>query len=267
MTSETELAQALEFARDAAVRAGRIAMEHYQNGVTVETKSDASPVTIADRRAEQELRGLIAERYPDDGVLGEEFGERPGKSGRRWILDPIDGTRSFVHGVPLFGVLIGLEERGQAVLGVVLLPALDEMMYAARGQGAWWLPSGRKAGEPPRRARVSSTPKLADGLMTISGVQYFDRVGKLPAYERVRRAAKTDRGWGDCYGHMLVATGRAEVMLDPVMNVWDCAALAPIVMEAGGTFTDWKGDFTIHGGNAISTNGKVFEETLRLIGS
>ena len=169
----TPLSECLDFALQAARRAGEIIMPYYQGDVGVEIKGDGSPVTLADRGAEQELRRLIRERFPTDGVLGEEFGEQPGTSGRRWVLDPIDGTKASVRLGPLFGVLIGLEENGAAVLGVTFLPALDEFVYTARGLGCWWLPSGRKPGAPPRRARVSSLAPLADGLLLLNSYEYF----------------------------------------------------------------------------------------------
>src|SRR5262245_57251149 len=153
----------LDFAVQAARREGGVVMDYFQTGVGVETKSDGSPVTVADRRAEQELRALISSQYPTDGVVGEELGEHVGTSGRRWVLDPIDGTKAFVHGVPLFGVLIGLEADGESVLGVCYFPALQEMVYAADRLGCWWLPEGHKPKDPPIRARVSSVPRLADG--------------------------------------------------------------------------------------------------------
>jgi histidinol phosphatase-like enzyme (inositol monophosphatase family) len=222
-------------------------------------------VTLADRGAEQELRRMIGERFPGDSVLGEEFGEQPGTSGQRWVLDPIDGTKSFVRGVPLFGVLIGMEQDGEAVLGVVSMPALDEFVYAARGHGCWWLPSGRQAGSHPRRARVSSLAPLAEGLLLANSFEYFVKGKREAAHDRLLRAARQQRGWGDCYGHILVATGRAEVCVDPLMNAWDGAPLLPILQEAGGTFTDWQGRATIHGGDGISTNGKVFDEVMGLV--
>ena len=263
--STASLAECLEFALQAARRAGEIIMPYYQGDAGVETKGDGSPVTLADRGAEQELRRMIGERFPGDGVLGEEFGEQPGTSGRRWILDPIDGTKAFVRGVPLFGVLIGMEQDGEAVVGVVSMPALDEFVYAARGQGCWWLPSGRKAGSPPRRARVSSLAPLAEGLLLANSFEYFAKGKRVEAHDQLLRAARQQRGWGDCYGHILVATGRAEVCVDPLMNAWDGAPLLPILQEAGGTFTDWQGRATIHGGDGISTNGKVFDEVMRLV--
>jgi len=260
------LADCLDFALQAARRAGEIIMPYYQQGdAGVETKGDGSPVTLADRGAERELRRLIRERFPDDGVLGEEYGEQPGRSGRRWILDPIDGTKAFVRGVPLFGVLIGLEQDGEAVAGVVSMPALDEFVYAARGLGCWWLPSGRTADSPPRRAQVSSLGPLAEGLVLLNSFEYFVKGKRVEAHDRLLRAARQQRGWGDCYGHILVATGRAEACVDPMMNPWDNAPLLPILQEAGGTFTDWQGRSTIYGGDGISTNGKVFDEVMRVV--
>ncbi|MBI4859844.1 MAG: histidinol-phosphatase [Candidatus Riflebacteria bacterium] len=265
MSSSEQLSRCLKLAITAARKAGSIVMQYFQTAVAVETKSDSSPVTEADRNAEKELRGLIWTKFPDDAILGEEFGDTPGTSGRRWILDPIDGTWSFVRGVPLFGVLIGMEQDGEPVLGVVHIPALGEMVYAAKGLGAWWIQAGRRRGAEPTPARVSPVTTLSDCLISFTSATGFDSIGSPGALERLRKAAKLDRGWGDCYGHVLVATGRAEVMLDPLMNIWDCAALMPIVQEAGGRFTDFKGAATIAGGSAISTNGLVHDEVLKLL--
>jgi fructose-1,6-bisphosphatase/inositol monophosphatase family enzyme len=145
------------------------------------------------------------------------------------------------------------------------MPALDEFVYAARGQGCWWLPSGRKPGAPPRRARVSSIAPLADGLLLLNSYEYFVKGKRTAAHDRLLQSARQQRGWGDCYGHILVATGRAEACVDPMMNPWDNAPLLPILQEAGGTFTDWQGKATIHGGDGISTNGKVFDEVMRVV--
>lgn len=256
------LALELGFAVEAARRAGAFVMEHYLTALAVESKKDTSPVTVADRGAERLIRDLIEATFPADGILGEEHGEREGTNGRRWILDPIDGTQSFIRGVPLFGVMIGLEERGQPVAGVVHFPALDETVWAGVGEGAWWHPPRRRPGEKPRPARVSSVQKLGEGLVSVTAAGGFDQIGRSASYDRLRRAARLDRAWGDCYGHMLVATGRAEAMVDPIMNIWDCAALLPILSEAGGSFTDWNGRATIDGGNAVSTNGHVLDEVL-----
>jgi histidinol phosphatase-like enzyme (inositol monophosphatase family) len=227
--------------------------------LAVELKSDASPVTIADRQAEQLLRERIGQKFPTDAILGEEFGEQPGTSGYRWILDPIDGTKSFVHGVPLYGTLVGVEFDGRSVIGIIYVPALGECCYAAEGEGAWY----QRGDEPARRARVSQASRLSEALVMSSEVR-FPTPGRQAAYGRLVEAARINRTWGDCYGYMLVATGRAEVMLDPVMNVWDAAALQPILTEAGGTLTDWQGNPTIYAGEAIATNGKLLAEVLAI---
>ncbi|HXV62319.1 MAG TPA: histidinol-phosphatase [Vicinamibacteria bacterium] len=245
----------LDFAIEAAFRAGRLVLSHFQTGLQVDRKADDSPVTLADREGERLLRKLISERFPRHAVVGEEMGVASSDSSHRWILDPIDGTVSFVHGVPLFGVLIGLEIGGEPVVGVCYLPALDEMLSAARGEGCRW--NGREA-------RVSSIRELREALVCLTEPGSLDGAHRF-FWERLKRNARLIRGYSDCYGHCLVATGRAEIMLDPVMNLWDCAALAPIVEEAGGTFTDWRGRHAIDSGNAISTNGALLSEVMALI--
>ncbi len=257
--SETDLTARLQKAQDFASQAGAVTLRYYcQDNYSVELKHDQSPVTVADRQAEELLRERIAAAFPEDAILGEEFPERPGTSGYRWILDPIDGTKSFISGVPLYGTLIGVEFESRSVAGVIYIPALDEMISAAVGQGAWYV----RGSSAPRPARVSAKTTLSEGLFLTSEVKTFDRVGRRKAYERLEAASRLTRTWGDCYGYLLVAVGRAEAMVDPVMNVWDCAALQPILEEAGGTFTDWKGQPTIYGGEAIATNGRVLDEVL-----
>jgi histidinol-phosphatase len=256
MSRETGLESLLEFAAGLAREAGQITLKYFRRGAEAELKADGSVVTAADREAERHVRARLAERFPRDAVQGEEWGESGGTSGRRWIVDPIDGTYSFVHGVPLYGVLIGMESGGEPVLGVVNLPALGEVVAAARGLGCWWNDS---------RARVSPTATLEESLLVATDFGACARYGFGAAAEELQRRAAQRRTWGDCYGHVLVATGRADVMLDPVMNVWDCAALLPVVEEAGGTFTDWRGRRTIRGGNAVSTNGALFADVMRTI--
>jgi histidinol-phosphatase len=281
-----DLQHRLELAVRAAREAGAISLEYFgAPDLTVHSKADASPVTEADRRGEQRIRELIGQAFPDDGFLGEEFGETSSSSGARWILDPIDGTKSFVRGVPLYGTLVALEAEGDIQVGVVYLPALDEIVYAAKGLGAWWVPSpfgaGRAAaaevrppcpapacgpGDPvPVRAKVSQVGRLADALFCTTSPDYFHLDGCPDLFERLRAAALLERGWSDCYGYVLVATGRAEFIAEPSMHSWDCAALKPIVEEAGGTFTDLAGNPTIYGGSALATNGALFEEIMKVI--
>lgn len=251
----------LELALAAAREAGEITLKYFrENNYAVELKRDQSPVTIADREAEQHLRQRIAEAFPGDAILGEEFPERPGDSGYRWILDPIDGTKSFISGVPLYGALIGVEFEQRSVVGVIHIPALGETGYACQGQGAWLVRGDR----PPAPTRVSRTSKLADALFCTSEVKTFTKTGRREAFDEFDRASRLARTWGDCYGYLLVATGRADIMVDPMMNVWDCAALQPIIEEAGGTFTNWQGVPTIHGSESIATNGLLLEEALAI---
>jgi histidinol-phosphatase len=242
----------LDFAVDAAWQAGRLTLAHYQTGVTVERKPDRSAVTIADREAETLLRRLIERRFPDHAIVGEEFGGESRDSNHRWILDPIDGTNSFVRGVPFYGVLVALEIDREPVVGVAYFPGVDEMLSAARGLGCRW--NGRVA-------RVSGVTSLSEACVAYTDARAVaERLGD--GWTRLMHDTALERGWGDCYGHCLVATGRVDIMLDPRMNPWDCAALIPIVQEAGGTFTDWTGRVTIDGGNAVSTNGVLHDEII-----
>lgn len=253
---DESLRNLLDFAQELAWQAGKITLGYFGTGIVPELKSDQTPVTVADRQAEERLRAMIEARFPDHGILGEEYGETQAGARYRWILDPIDGTKSFVQGVPLYGVLIGLERDNEPVLGVCFFPALNEMVAAARAEGCTI--NGR-------RAQVSDVTRLPDAVVLSGDAESFARYGRTTAYDQLRGHAKFTRTWGDCYGHVLVATGRAEIMLEPVMNVWDCAALLPIVQEAGGTFTDWNGTPTIHGNNAISTNGILFDAVMHIV--
>jgi len=259
--STSDTGRRLELAIAVAREAGRITLQYFRRrDLAVERKGDDSPVTVADRQAEEFLRRRVAEAFPDDAILGEEFPDRPGSSGFRWIIDPIDGTKSFIHGVPLYGVLVGIEREGEPVAGVDLIPALDECVYAAVGQGAWYV----SGGNPPQPAKVSKCPTLAEALFLTSEVLSFDAIGRRGVYQRLEAATRLSRTWGDCYGYLMVATGRADLMVDPVMAVWDAAPLLPILEEAGGTFTDWQGRPTIHSGQGIGTNGCLLDEILAI---
>lgn len=246
----------LEFAVELARGAGDLTLKYFRKTPETTTKTDGSYVTIADREAEAYIRRQIAERFPDDGILGEEEGESQGRSGRRWIIDPIDGTFAFVHGVPIYGVLIGVETDGEMSAGVINIPAVGEMVSAAKGLGCYL------NGAP---TRVSQTTRLDEALLLCTDFRACERFGFGEAAERLQSRAKTSRTWGDCYGYVLVATGRADVMLDPVMNLWDCAALLPIMEEAGGTFTDWRGVRAVDAGNSIATNGLLFDEVMSVV--
>lgn len=255
---EARLVVALHVAQEAA----KFILGYYQaTNLVVERKIDSSPVTEADRGAEKLIHNAIVREFRDDGILGEEFGEKPGTSGFRWILDPVDGTKSFIHGVPLFGTLIGVEYRGKCVIGVCCFPALNETVYASVGNGCWW----QQGAGRPVRARVSEVDSLDKALFCFTTVSGWERIGRVDAFDKLRNQSLLARGWGDCYGHALVATGRADVMVDPLMNPWDIAALIPIVQEAGGHFLDWSGNVDIHAGNGFSVNNKLKQSVLDIL--
>ncbi len=259
----SDRAALLEFAVAAAREAGAFAMRLFRSdALQAMEKGDKSPVTQADRGAEQLLRERIRAAYPGDGILGEEYGEEPSRTGRLWILDPIDGTLAYVRGIPFFSVLVGVEEEGKSIAGVAHFPALFETMAGASGQGAVWM-QGEGGGARP--ARVSTVSALSGAFLCLTSARGFTRTGRDDALVRLQAATALQRGYGDAYGHMLVATGRAELMLDPIMAVWDCAALAPIVEEAGGRFTDFADAPTIRGGSALSTNGRIHDAVLALL--
>jgi myo-inositol-1(or 4)-monophosphatase len=251
----TDLRDLLGFAQEIAWRAGRSTLGYFQREVAVDVKDDASPVTIADREAEQILRRAIAARFPGHDVQGEEYGEERRGSSHRWILDPIDGTRSFVSGVPLYSTLVGLEVDGEIRVGVAYFPGLDEMLAAATGQGCWW--NGRPA-------RVSSVSRLDEALMVYTDAGEIAQM-RPGVWDRLQAATRLQRGFADAYGACMVATGRAELAIDGVMKPWDCAALMAIVTEAGGTFTDWSGRPTISGGSGFSTNGALLDAVLEVL--
>jgi myo-inositol-1(or 4)-monophosphatase len=247
----------LDFAIETAYLAGKLTLEYFQTGVQPDFKDDDTPVTVADRKAEELIRGHIEKQYPQHAIVGEEYGANKNEgASHRWFIDPIDGTKSFMRGVPLYAVLMGLEIEGVVEIGVAYFPALDEMISAASGEGCWW--NGR-------RASVSGVSNLKQAVVVFSDVASFSKYDRSKAWERIKQATYFRAGWGDAYGHLLVATGRAELMLDPIMNVWDCAPFPPILKEAGGYFGDWQGNSTIHGNEAISASQQLLPEVLALI--
>ena len=238
---DASVAPAAELAR----LTGDIALGFYRTHLRVETKLDGSPVTDADRGAEQAARDWVRRYFPEDGFLGEEFGEERVGAQRRWIIDPIDGTKSFIHGVPLWGSLVALCEGERVLAGAAYFPALGELIAAAPGAGCWWNGS---------RCSVSSVAVLSDATVLTTDDRFQERPALRAGWTRIAEAAAVSRTWGDCFGYLLVATGRAEAMVDPVMSPWDAAALQPIIEEAGGQFTDWANHVTAFGGSAVATN-------------
>jgi histidinol-phosphatase len=281
-----EVRQRLELGRTLAIEAARRTLRWFPGPVphalqdssddaarredlTHDTKADGSPVTIADRDAETFLRESLERAYPKDAQLGEEFGALPGSSGFRWIIDPIDGTVSFVHGVPLYGTLLGLELDGATVAGVIVLPALDEVVWGGPGVGAWHEVGSVRVGDSVRvsPARVSATRRLRDATAAITSLDFCVKAGRPELLARLQAACHATRGWSDCYAAVLAATGRVDAVVEPVMKPWDVAAIAPIIEAAGGRCTDFDGVRSIESGNAAFSNGLVHDELLEVVGA
>lgn len=234
---------AVELAR----AAGDLTLGYFRKGVEVVSKADGSPVTVADRGAESLIRERLAARFPKDGVLGEEFGKAEGTSGFEWVLDPIDGTLSFVRGVPLYGTLIGVMQGGRSVAGVIHMPALAETVYAWRGGGCWYEVGGREA----ERCRASGATRLSESLVAMTDPNLFESHRK-GSFGAVSGACRAMRGWSDCYAHLLVATGRVDAAVEPIVSPWDVAPMGVIMEEAGGAFFDWRGEERVDSGHAVS---------------
>ena len=225
--------------------AGDFAMTYYGTTMDVDTKTDGSPVTLADRGAEQLAREWIERRFPADGILGEEFGDIRPDARIRWIIDPIDGTKSFIRTVPLWGTLVAVTDGESVLAGCAHFPAVGETIVAGLGEGCFW------NGE---RCMVSSQTDLRDATVLITDDRFPDRPDRASRWRALASRARVVRTWGDCYGYLLLATGRADVMIDDVVSPWDSAAIYPIVTEAGGLFSDWRGHSTAFGGDVIATN-------------
>jgi len=247
----------LNFAKQLAYRAGRITLSYYNKGIHYDRKKDESPVTAADRATEQFIRGEIEKVYPTHAIVGEEYGEKAGaKNPFRWIVDPIDGTKSFMKGVPFYSVLIALEIEGVSRVGVVCFPALDEILYAADGLGAWW--NGK-------RARVSEVKNLKEAVFTYTSWSGFRTKKRLDVFENLHKECFYGRGWSDAYGYHMVATGRAEIMLDPSIKIWDVAPMPPIFREAGGWFGSWSGKEGHTYGEGIAVNSALKNKVLKMM--
>jgi histidinol-phosphatase len=211
--------------------AEQMVLSYYQKNILIETKNDGSFVTEADRQVEKFIRQKIAKTYPQDGVIGEEFPSEDQKGHFTWTIDPIDGTSSFIRGVPFFGCMIGLMEQDLPIAGMISFPALQETFFAKKNEGAFW-----RSQHLPRdiRCHVSTTSKIDQSLFLYSTPQYFGQHHQSLMLEKLRKECQSERTWGDCYGHMLVASGRADIMVDPFFNLWDLIPVKIIVEEAGG---------------------------------
>jgi histidinol phosphatase-like enzyme (inositol monophosphatase family) len=238
------------FIEEIALKAGEITLKYFNNpNLRIETKANDTPVTQADQEAERYLREQIRKHFPNDSIIGEEYGEELFRSDRRWIIDPLDGTKTFMRGVPFYGTLIALEEGDTVTHGCIGLPALNEIIYAEHGKGCFW--NGKSC-------HVSNTDTIEEAtLLTTDDASLATKISQA-RHEALIQEAKLWRSWGDCYGYALVATGRADGMLDPAGAIWDLAPMAVILSEAGGRYSSFEGTKTIRGGDMISSNRALF---------
>ncbi|MCZ6533926.1 MAG: histidinol-phosphatase [SAR324 cluster bacterium] len=249
----------IDFAEELARESGKLVLGYFGTPLDVQHKADHSPVTKADQEAEALMRRMIEVRFPQHQVVGEESGTSgPAEAKLQWMLDPIDGTKSFILGVPLFCTLIALLKEGRPILGAIHIPVSGELLIGAEG---------RETVLNGRPVHVSGTRSLSEATVvyTSSGSMWKEGYGE--AFRVLQGQARLVRGWGDGYGHMLVATGRADIMLDPILSPWDVAALKPCVEGAGGRLTDLQGQVLDLGESALSTNGHLHDEVLAIINS
>lgn len=232
---------------------GDSTLKFFKQSFELEFKKDRSPVTNADRNAEMLMREAIKSRYPDHGIIGEEFGRERDDADVVWVLDPIDGTQSFIHGVPFYTTLIGIMIHGKPEVGVIYAPALQEMVSAATGSGCYFNRD---------KAHVRSCDRLEDATFLTTDMEHIYEHGYVKQFEKLLAQTRIHRTWGDAYGHMMVAIGRADFMFDPILNLWDAAALLPIIKEAGGSYFDVEGNESVKSGSAISTNPALKEKIL-----
>ena len=245
-----------DLAIDLGRRAGMLAKGYYDSTFEVEWKADASPVTVADKNAESLIRDEVKKHFPGDGFLGEEFGNEESRTGFRWVIDPIDGTRSFVRHIPIWATLIGLEYKGEQIGGVAYIPCWDTMYRALRGDGAYC---------DARKIHVSKTDKLSDAFLCYSSVGWFRKAGREHTFMELAAKTQRQRGYGDFYGFVLVAEGAMDMMVEHGVHPWDVAATKPIVEEAGGKFTDWSNVPTIHKPDVLASNGVLHAEVLAIL--
>ncbi len=247
----TDIKELLQAATEIAKIGGEHTLKYFKKDFEVISKADDSPVTIADRETEKVIRKEIQKRFPDHGIIGEEYGRTNQESPVQWVLDPIDGTKSFIHGIPFYTTLVGVMINNEPVVGIINAPALDELCAAAIGEGA------TLNGTPCKMRNVKN---LSEVTFLVTEINHFRTMGYGEMFQELLDETKIHRTWGDAYGHMMVAVGRADLMFDPELHIWDAAALLPIMKESGGIFSDMDGSETIHSGNGFSTNKQLFPQ-------
>jgi myo-inositol-1(or 4)-monophosphatase len=250
-----ELNELRHFCKWLADESGKIIRHYWRTGITIESKPDQSPVTIADKKAEEFMREMIMKKFPNHGILGEEFGEHNPNAGYKWVLDPIDGTKSFICGTVTFGTLIALTKNGKPILGVINQPILNEFLIG----------DNYKTELNGKRVHVRECNNLSDAVLLTTDQLNIEKYHTIKNFNELIHKVKLYRQWGDCYGYYLVATGYADIMIDPIMNVWDLMALIPIIRGAGGTITDYYGNDPLKGNSIVATGGVLHKEVIELL--
>ncbi len=242
-----ELIEFKKFAKELSIISGNIIRSYFRKKINVESKSDQSPVTIADKKAEERMRELIMIEFPSHGIIGEEFGEFNPDADYKWILDPIDGTKSFIAGTVTFGTLIALLKNGEPVIGVINQPVLNEFLIG----------DNLTTELNNETVKVRSCNSLSDAWLLTTDHLLIEKYRDIKKFEQLIRKVKVYRQWGDCYGYYLVATGYADVMIDPIMNIWDTAALVPVIKGAGGIITDYNGNDPMEGNSVVAASPNI----------
>lgn len=250
-----ELSYLKKFVKLLADESKKIIKEYYRKEIIIETKDDLSPVTIADKKSEEIMRQLIMREFPDHGIIGEEFGDYNPDAEYKWILDPIDGTKSFICGTPLFGTLIALLKNDEPILGAINLPVLDEFLIG----------DNESAELNGNKVNVRKCEDVSAAVLLITDYNNFEKYRSLTGLNNLIRRVKLFRSWGDCYGYYLVATGYADIMIDPIMSQWDLTALIPIINGAGGTITDYYGNNPLKGNSIVATGGTIHNEVIKIL--
>lgn len=251
----TEIKQFKDFTKILSNESGKIIKKYFRSDISIESKKDDSPVTIADKSAEEKMREMIMKEFPDHGILGEEFGKHNPEAEYQWILDPIDGTKSFITGALSFGTLIALTKNGQPILGVINQPVLNEYLIG----------DNETAELNGTRVRVRVGVRIEDATLLATDHlmmgDYHDRGG----FDNLTKKVRLYRNWGDCYGYYLVATGFADIMIDPVMNIWDLMALIPVIRGAGGIITDYYGNDPVNGESSVAASREIHSEVIKIL--
>ena len=250
-----ELKEFKNFTKLLAEESGKVIRKYFRTPVAVDNKSDSTPVTIADKTAEEIMRAMIMKEFPEHGILGEEFGKYNEHAEYQWVLDPIDGTKSFICGTVTFGTLIALVKNGEPILGVINQPILNEFLYG----------DNNKTELNATEVKVRECKNLSEAVLLTTDHLHIEEYQNAEKFNSLIKKVKLYRNWGDCYGYYLVATGYADIMIDPIMSAWDSMAVIPVIRGAGGIITDYNGNDPVKGNSIIAASGEIHSEVIKIL--